>query len=430
MQGYDEQLLLTQKMSTVVQETCSCLVDVMLLEVTCSDSKHGTIKWQLTGPSAGAVVDYIVNKNQNGHLLASNLTVLPCQRTCNPLSQAHQEEQVSDTLKAAVAVVSMVAVIAIVVTVFVAVLGCYCHKKRQKRTFSPNETDQHQALNPSAFSPSETDQHQAPNPRAFSPNETVQHLVPNPMYPHVSVGDEEAGQAEPEELAASPQSTNVPVETGVPVVIVDTPGYSRLQHFTSNRDCLRFVNVQYIEAVSGDEVNTLEQSYISENQNRESLDEAHGVDDATGSNQSGAVVDNTQEDACLGNEMSDQLLENVPLHGDRTNYRVNCRPPSLPTRSGTSFSDSDGTASCISNSPSTEMHLTVPSRVRRADVFEEEDEVFASMEVSKNEPKRRQRKAPMPLPRTRRFSKENVIENEGACIEPPPLYEDVVLAKS
>ena len=429
-------------MSAVVQETCSCLMEVMLLEVICSEIKQGTMKWQLTGPSAGAVVGYIAEKKQNGHLLVSNLTVFPCQSTCNSVSQAHQEEQISDTLKLPLAVVSLSVVLTIaVVTLVPALMCCYC-KKRLKRTFPPNETPLHPPVpNPMYHRVAHSDEeraHAEPEELAASPNaaivnEEAGHAEPEELAasPHAAIVNEEAGHAEPEELPASPHATDLPAEACVPVVIVDTQGYSKLQHFNSKWDPLTLVHVRYIEAGPGDETSILEQSYNSRSHRQGPLDAVHVVNTAAAvSGQPGTNADNTEDDAHLGNEMSEQLVEAALFHGGATNYTVTCRPHYLPTRPR--MSESDGSTSRISNSPSTELHLSVPPRVRRSDIFdsdEEEDEIFGCPEVNRNEPMR-QVKPPMPLPRRRRYSQENVLENAGAYSEAPPLYENVVHANS
>ena len=358
------------------------------------------MKWELTGPSASAVVDYIVEKEQNGRILASNLTIHRCEKTCNVLGEAEQEEQVSESLIPAIAVASMAAVVTIAVAILllVVVVGCVCHKKTQKRMFAP-------------------------------PNETPRRPVPNPLYYSFANGDEEGTQAEPQDLAASPHPTNLPAEPSMPVAIVDTIGYSRLQHFTGNWNPSGTVRVLFNEDAVEHEVRTVERSYYITwilNHQQRPLDAAHGANaaPAASGNQSGTDTDSAEEDAHCVNE-SEQLVDGASLHEGTTTYRVNCRPPYLPTRAP--ISDSD--FSSISNSPSTELHLTVPSRVRRSNVFDEDqNEVFGSSEVSRREPKRHE-KPPIPLPRRRRCSNEDVLENEGACSEEPIVYEDVVLAR-
>ena len=392
------------------------------MEVTCSDSKQGTMKWELTGPSASAVVDYIVEKEQNGRILASNLTIHRCERTCNVLGEAQQEEQVSETLIPAIAVASMAAVVTITVAILllVVVVGCVCHKKRQKRMFAPpNETPRRPVPNPLyySFANGDEERHQAgPQDLASSPN--------------AATGDEEGTQAEPQDLAASPHPTNLPAEPIVPVAIVDTIGYSKLQHFTGNWNPSGTVHVMFnVDAVEH-EVRTVERNYCNTwilNHQQRPLNAAHGANaaPAASGNQSGTDAGSAEEDAHRVNE-SEQLVGGASLHEGTTTYRVNCRPPYLPTRAQSSDSD----FSSISNSPSTELHLTVPSRVRRSNVFDEDqNEVFGSSEVSRREPKRHE-KPPIPLPRRRRCSNEDVLENEGAYSEEPIVYEDVVLAKS
>ena len=217
----------------------------MLLEVTCSDSKQGTMKWELTGPSASAVVDYIVEKEQNGRKLASNLTIYPCQTTCNVLGEAQQEEQVSESLIPAIAVASMAAVVTITVAILllVVVVGCVCHKKRQKRMFAPpNGTPRRPVPNPLYYSFANGDEEgrqAGPQDLAASPNvatgdEEGTQAEPQDLAasPNAATGDEEGTQAEPQDLAASPHPTNLPAEPSMPVAIVDTIGYSKLQHFT------------------------------------------------------------------------------------------------------------------------------------------------------------------------------------------------------
>ena len=373
----------------------------MLLEVTCSDSKQGTMKWELTGPSASAVVDYIVEKEQNGSILASNLTIHPCQSTCNAITQAQQEEQVSEAVRPAIAVASIAVVVTIAVTILllIVVVGCACHKKRQKRKFAP-------------------------------PNETPRRPVPNPLYSNIAIGDEEGRQAEPQDLAASPHPANMPAEQSMPVAIVDTIGYSKLQHFTGNWNPSGTVRVLFNEDALEHEVRTVERSYCNTqilNPQQRPLDAAHGTNVApvASSNQSGTAAGSAEEDPRCVNG-SEQLVGGASLDEGTTTYTVNCRPPYLPTRAQSSDSD----FSSMSNSPSTELHLTVPSRVRRSNVFDDDqDEVFGSSEVSRREPKRHE-KPPIPLPRRRRCSNADVLENEGACSEAPFVYEDVVLAKS
>ena len=386
------------------------------MEVTCSNSKQGAMKWELTGPSASAVVDYVVGKEQNGYILASNLTIHPCQTTCNVLGEAQQEEQVSETLRPSIAVAPMAVVVTIAVAILLLVVGCVCHKKRQKRMFAPpNETPRRPVPNPLYYSVANGDEerHQAgPQDLASSPN--------------VATGDEEGTQAEPQDLAASPHPTNLPAEPSMPVAIVDTIGYSKLQHFTGNWNPSGTVHVMFNEDAVEHEVRTVKRNYCNTwilNHQQRPLDAAHGVNAAptASGNQSGTDAGSAEEDAHRVNE-SEQLMGGASLHEGTTIYRVNCRPPYLPTRAQSSDSD----FSSISNSPSTELHLTVSSRVRRSNVFDEDqNEVFGSSE----EPKRHE-KPPIPLPRRRQCSSEDVLENEGACSEEPIVYEDVVLAKS
>ena len=391
------------------------------MEVTCSDSKQVTMKWELTGPSASAVVDYIVEKEQNGRILASNLTIHLCQTTCNVLGEAQQEEQVSEALIPAIAVASMAAVVTITVAILLlVVVGCVCHKKRQNRMFAPpNETPRRPVPNPLyySFANGDEERHQAgPQDLAASPN--------------AATGDEEGTQAEPQDLAASPHPTNLPAEPIAPVAIVDTIGYSRLQHFTGNWNPSGTVHVMFNEDAVEHEVRTVERNYCNAwilNHQQRPLDAAHGANaaPAASGNQSGTDAGSAEEDAHRVNE-SEQLVDGASLLEGTTTYRVNCRPPYLPTRAPSSDSD----FSSISNSPSTELHLTVPSRVRRSNVFDDDqNEVFGFSEVSRREPKRHE-KPPIPLPRRRRCSNENVLENEGAYSEEPIVYEDVVLAKS
>lgn len=389
--------LLKQKMAAVVRETCSCAVDVVLLEVTCLNSTEGTMKWQLIGPSAGAVVEYVVNKNPNGHMLASNLTVQPCQDTCYSQSPIHGAGVTSDVLNTAISVASIVGLVAIVTVVVVPVLRCYC-KKNRKRRFSPN---------------------------AMSPQ-----LVRNPMYCNVAPGDEERGQAELEEPPVlPPQFTQVPAEPSSPIVINDTKGYSKLQHFHGSREPPEVVQLQITQEAPTDEASIADQSLISENQG--SLDAALEVEDVADDYQSGATADGTLVDGSLGDDTSGHPSGSAPISGDMAKYTV--RPFCLQTRSQSS--DSDGSASYIGNSPDTEAHLTVPPRILRTDPCleeegEEDEEVFSgSSKGSKNETKR-QGKPPMPLPRRRNYSQEIVVENEEAYDEPPPTYENVVLSKS
>lgn len=409
-------------MSAFVQEACSCLVEVMLLEVICSDRKQGTMKWELTGPSASAVVKYIVEKEQNGHTLASNLTIHPCESSCTAVGQPQQEEQVSEALRPAIAVVPIAAVVTIIVAVAIVllVIGCVCHKKRQKKMFTPpNETPRRPVPNPlySSFANGDEERRQAePQDLAASPN--------------VAIGDEEGTQAEPQDRAVSPHPTNLPAEQSMPVAIVDSIGYSRLQHFTGDWNPSGTVRVLFNEDALEGDVRTVERSYcncrVLSHQQRP-LDAAHGANvvPAASGNQSGTAAGSAEEDARHVNE-SEQLVGSASLHEVATTYRVNCRPPYLPTRAQSSDSD----FSSISNSPSTELHLTVPSRVRRSNVFDEDqDEVFGSSVVSRREPKRHE-KPPIPLPRRRRCSNEDVLENEWACSEAPTVYEDVVLGKS
>ena len=409
-------------MSAFVQEACSCLVKVMLLEVTCSDSKQGTMKWELTGPSASAVVDYIVEKEQNGSILASNLTIHPCQSTCNAITQPQQEEQVSEAVRPAIAVASIAAVVTIAVAILllIVVVGCVCHKKRQKRKFAPpNETPRRPVPNPlySNIAIGDEEGHQAGQQDLAAP-------------PDVAIGDEEGTQAEPQDLAACPHPANLPAEQSMPVAIVDTIGYSKLQHFTGNWNPSGTVRVLFNEDALEHEVRTVERSYCNTqilNPQQRPLDAAHGTNVApvASSNQSGTAAGSAEEDPRCVNG-SEQLVGGASLDEGTTTYTVNCRPPYLPTRAQSSDSD----FSSMSNSPSTELHLTVPSRVRRSNVFDDDqDEVFGSSEVSRREPKRHE-KPPIPLPRRRRCSNEDVLENEGACSEAPFVYEDVVLAKS
>ena len=248
--------------------------------------------------------------------------------------------------------------------------------------------------------------------------------------PNVATGDEEGTQAEPQDLVASPHPTNLPAEPSMPVAIVDTIGYSRLQHFTGNWNPSGTVHVMFnVDAVEH-EVRTVERNYCNAwilNHQQRPLDAAHGANaaPAASGNQSGTDTGSAEEDAHRVNE-SEQLVDGASLLEGATTYRVNCRPPYLPTRAQSSDSD----FSSISNSPSTELHLTVPSRVRHSNVFDEDqNEVFGSSEVSRREPKRHE-KPPIPLPRRRRCSNEDVLENEGACSEEPIVYEDVVLARS
>ena len=415
----------------------------MLLEVTCSDSKQVTMKWELTGPSASAVVDYIVEKEQNGRKLASNLTIHHCQTNCNVLGEAQQEQPVSEALIPAIAVASMAAVVTITVAILllVVVVGCVCHKKRQKRMLAPpNGTPQLPVPNPlySSFANGDEEGRQAgPQDLAASPNvatgdEEGTQAGPQDLAasPNVATGDEEGTQAEPQDLAASPHPTNLPAEPIVPVAIVDTIGYSKLKHFTGNWNPSGTVHVMFnVDAVEH-EVRTVERNYCNAwilNHQQRPLDAAHGANaaPAASGNQSSTDTGSAEEDAHRVNK-SEQLVDGASLLEGATTYRVNCRPPYLPTRAQSSDSD----FSSISNSPSTELHLTVPSRVRRSNVFDEDqNEVFGSSEVSRREPKRHE-KPPIPLPRRRRCSNENVLENEGAYSEEPIVYEDVVLARS
>ena len=263
------------------------------MEVTCSDSKQVTMKWELTGPSASAVVDYIVEKEQNGRILASNLTIHRCERTCNVLGEAQQEEQVSESLIPAIAVASMAAVVTITVAILLlVVVGCVCHKKRQKRMLAPpNGTPRRPVPNPlySSFANGDEEGRQAePQDLAASPN--------------VATGDEEGTQAEPQDLAASPHPTNLPAEPSMPVAIVDTIGYSKLQHFTGNWNPSGTVHVMFNEDAVEHEVRTVERSYYNTwilNHQQRPLDAAHGANaaPAASGNQSGTDTGSAEEDA-------------------------------------------------------------------------------------------------------------------------------------
>ena len=303
-----------------------------------------------------------------------------------------QEEQVSETLIPAIAVASMAAVVTIAVAILLlVVVGCVCHRKTQKRMFAPpNGTPRRPVPNPlySSFVNGDEERHQAgPQDLAASPN--------------VATGDEEGTQAEPQDLAASPHPTNLPAEPIVPVAIVDTIGYSKLQHFTGNWNPSGTVRVLFNEDALEHEVRTVERSYCNAwilNHQQRPLDAAHGANaaPAASGNQSGTDTDSAEEDAHRVNE-SEQLVGGASLHEGTPTYRVNCRPSYLPTRAQSSDSD----FSSISNSPSTELHLTVPSWVRRSNVFDEDqNEVFGSSEASRREPKRHE-KPPIPLPRRR-----------------------------
>ena len=399
LQGYNMRKVLKQSMAAVIRETCSCAVEVVLSEVTCLNSKQGVMKWQLVGPSAGAIVQYFINKNPNGHTLASNLTVQPCQDTCGSLNSVRQAGVISDILITAISVTSTVVVAVAVIAVVLLVLGCFL-KKRRKRQFSPN----------------------APAPQ----------LVHNPMYDTVTLDDAEDGRAEQEEPPVLPPQ--VPAEPiSPPPVIPDTKGYSKLQHFEGNRQPPEIVHMRCVEEERMDEASITEQGLISENQG--SLDEVVEIDGSADNRQSETTADNTLGD---GYEASGHLLGSAPSPGDVSTYRVN-RPVYLPTRLHSS--DSDGSASYFSNSPSAEMHLSVPPRTLRTDICleeeeeekgagEEAEEVFRqSSEVSPSKNERKGfGKPPIPVPRKRKYSQGNVVESEGPYYdEPPPLYENVVL---
>ncbi len=214
----------------------------------------------------------------------------------------------------------------------IVVVGCACHKKRQKRKFAP-------------------------------PNETPRCPVPNPLYSNIAIGDEEGRQAEPQDLAASPHPANLPAEQSMPVAIVDTIGYWKLQHFTGNWNPSGTVRVLFNEEALEHEVRTVERSYYNTqilNPQQRPVDAAHGTNaaPAASGNQSGTAAGSAEEDLRCVNG-SEQLVGGASLHEGTTTYTVNCRPPYLPTRAQSRSSDSD--FSSISNSPSTELHLTVPS---------------------------------------------------------------------